>query len=277
MSEPSFGAGFAAGGRGSRAARAHRVSRLCQFDRGGAGSEIRVARSAGAAPRGAGQLDIGCGPGDDVLAMAKRVGDLRPRHRHRLERRGDRGSAAASAGGAAGDVPRGGRGSSALRRRLGRARSGRTGRSSTWTHPRRRWRRWRVSARRTASSSSASSSTSCWSTARRRATHVAQAIRDRFWSQTERRSWLGFMLPMLMHRVGLEASRDAARGSDHRLRRDRCARASACPGGPSGRATASVTRADATRWLNDLEHRATEGHVSLRMRFFHFVGRLPAS
>ena len=105
---------------------------------------------------------------------------------------------------------------------------------------------------------------------------VAQAIRDRFWSQTERRSWLGFMLPVLMHRVGLKASVTQRTGQTTDFGEiDALAHLRALADRLADDGV--VKRADATRWLDDLQQRATEGGVSLRMRFFHFAGRLPAS
>jgi ubiquinone/menaquinone biosynthesis C-methylase UbiE len=105
---------------------------------------------------------------------------------------------------------------------------------------------------------------------------IGRAVLDRFWSPTERRSWLGYMLPLLMHRVGLETRLAQSVGQTTDFRE---IDALAHLGAMAARAVdeGAVSHDDASRWLDDLQRGSKEGTVLLRMRFLHYVGRVPAS
>jgi ubiquinone/menaquinone biosynthesis C-methylase UbiE len=105
---------------------------------------------------------------------------------------------------------------------------------------------------------------------------TGRTVIDRFWSPAERRSWLGFMLPLLMHRVGLETTLTQSTGQtadfseiDALLRLRALADRSVEDG--------AVTRDDAARWLEDLRRGTERGTVVVRLRFLHLIGRVPSS
>jgi ubiquinone/menaquinone biosynthesis C-methylase UbiE len=99
------------------------------------------------------------------------------------------------------------------------------------------------------------------------------AIVDRFWSSSERRAWLGFMLPLLMDRGGFatEIERQDASTSEFAhvdliLQLSELASHAVREG--------TVTSEEADQWLARLSDGAGTGAVALQMRFLHFVGRV---
>ena len=87
---------------------------------------------------------------------------------------------------------------------------------------------------------------------------TGQVIFERFWSKDERRSWLGYMLPLLMHRAGLETSLTRTRGETgdfDQIDALRQLRASA------GRAVreGAVTQDAAARWIEDVRAGCEQG------------------
>lgn len=105
---------------------------------------------------------------------------------------------------------------------------------------------------------------------------LADAVLSGFWSEREDRGWIGWMLPLLIPRAGFEQlrlDRDVAR-TQTRTTIER-----AFPLEQLTRMAVSEGRLSkdaATRWLADLVCALDEGRGALEMTFLHFVAAVPA-
>ena len=106
---------------------------------------------------------------------------------------------------------------------------------------------------------------------------IAREVLGRLWSDEERRGWIGFLLPPLLGRAGLgemELHRRRERltafaDADLLLRLvDSCAAAVAA---------GTVEQADARGWLERLERDFATGRVALESELFHFKARKPGT
>lgn len=99
----------------------------------------------------------------------------------------------------------------------------------------------------------------------------AVAVRDRFWSRSERGGWLGPLLPLLLHRNGFSNIRLVR--SDETVSDfssiDGLFRLSELA--DEAVRERALTHAAASKWLLDLASRASEGRVVVKLHFLHVV------
>jgi SAM-dependent methyltransferase len=104
---------------------------------------------------------------------------------------------------------------------------------------------------------------------------VAREVLGRFWSDEERRGWIGFLIPPLLERAGL----GDIQAHRHRERFTSFADAALLLQLPelcaAAVAAGAVDQADARDWLESLGRSFAAGQAGLESNFFHFTARKP--
>jgi ubiquinone/menaquinone biosynthesis C-methylase UbiE len=104
---------------------------------------------------------------------------------------------------------------------------------------------------------------------------VTREVLDRFWSEPERRGWIGFLLPPLLERAGfidIQLHRRRARLTSF----TEAALVLALPALSQAAVRAgTLDQAAASEWLADLERAFTAGRAALESEFFHVKARKP--
>jgi len=104
---------------------------------------------------------------------------------------------------------------------------------------------------------------------------IAREVLGRFWSEEERREWIGFLIPPLLQRAGfteIQLHRQTARLTSFADMVLLLQLRELCDAAVTAQA---LERADARAWLGNLERDFAEGRIGLESDFFHIRARKP--